>query len=155
MSPGILSLMSPTGLLCSQCVSGLSLSLSLTCPLDVPVPQAVSGKFTPITQWLYFDALECLPEENRDTLLTEEQCRPVRGHRGGWGTPLGGVALRGTLVGGHLLGVVSVTSLGTAGVTWGRGGHQAPLSAEDTEPRLLSPLGHRGGFAASGVSPGR
>ncbi|NXU94899.1 UBA1 enzyme, partial [Xiphorhynchus elegans] len=38
--------------------------------------QAVSGKFTPITQWLYFDALECLPEENRDSLLTEEQCRP-------------------------------------------------------------------------------
>ncbi|XP_030921273.1 ubiquitin-like modifier-activating enzyme 1 [Geospiza fortis] len=40
------------------------------------VMKAVSGKFTPITQWLYFDALECLPEENRDTLLTEEQCRP-------------------------------------------------------------------------------
>uniref|UniRef100_A0A8D0F5X1 E1 ubiquitin-activating enzyme n=1 Tax=Strix occidentalis caurina TaxID=311401 RepID=A0A8D0F5X1_STROC len=28
---------------------------------------AVSGKFTPITQWLYFDALECLPEENKET----------------------------------------------------------------------------------------
>uniref|UniRef100_A0A8C5TWE1 E1 ubiquitin-activating enzyme n=1 Tax=Malurus cyaneus samueli TaxID=2593467 RepID=A0A8C5TWE1_9PASS len=40
------------------------------------VMKAVSGKFTPITQWLYFDALECLPEENRDSLLTEEQCRP-------------------------------------------------------------------------------
>ncbi|XP_035169625.1 ubiquitin-like modifier-activating enzyme 1 [Oxyura jamaicensis] len=38
--------------------------------------KAVSGKFTPITQWLYFDALECLPEENKETLLTEEQCRP-------------------------------------------------------------------------------
>lgn len=119
MSPGILSLMSPAGLLCSQCVSGLSLSLSLTCPLDVPVSQAVSGKFTPITQWLYFDALECLPEENRDTLLTEEQCRPVRGHRGGLGTPsgagghwrglggtLGWCHIGGTLVGGHLLGVM-------------------------------------------------
>ncbi|XP_029814299.1 ubiquitin-like modifier-activating enzyme 1, partial [Manacus vitellinus] len=40
------------------------------------VMKAVSGKFTPITQWLYFDALECLPEEDRDLLLTEEQCRP-------------------------------------------------------------------------------
>ncbi|XP_068524646.1 LOW QUALITY PROTEIN: ubiquitin-like modifier-activating enzyme 1, partial [Anas acuta] len=40
------------------------------------VMKAVSGKFTPITQWLYFDALECLPEENKETLLTEEQCRP-------------------------------------------------------------------------------
>ncbi|XP_069738900.1 ubiquitin-like modifier-activating enzyme 1 [Phaenicophaeus curvirostris] len=40
------------------------------------VMKAVSGKFTPITQWLYFDALECLPEEDKDSLLTEEQCRP-------------------------------------------------------------------------------
>uniref|UniRef100_A0A8B9Z6M8 E1 ubiquitin-activating enzyme n=1 Tax=Buteo japonicus TaxID=224669 RepID=A0A8B9Z6M8_9AVES len=31
------------------------------------VMKAVSGKFTPITQWLYFDALECLPEENKET----------------------------------------------------------------------------------------
>lgn len=49
------------------------------------VVQAVSGKFTPITQWLYFDALECLPEENKETVLTEEQCRPVSTH--GWGAP--------------------------------------------------------------------
>uniref|UniRef100_A0A8D0F4U1 E1 ubiquitin-activating enzyme n=1 Tax=Strix occidentalis caurina TaxID=311401 RepID=A0A8D0F4U1_STROC len=40
------------------------------------VMKAVSGKFTPITQWLYFDALECLPEENKETVLSEEQCRP-------------------------------------------------------------------------------
>ncbi|XP_063997307.1 ubiquitin-like modifier-activating enzyme 1, partial [Pogoniulus pusillus] len=40
------------------------------------VMKAVSGKFTPITQWLYFDALECLPEEGKEALLTEEQCRP-------------------------------------------------------------------------------
>ncbi|NWW94886.1 UBA1 enzyme, partial [Rhynochetos jubatus] len=40
------------------------------------VMKAVSGKFTPITQWLYFDALECLPEENKEAVLTEEQCRP-------------------------------------------------------------------------------
>ncbi|OPJ68622.1 hypothetical protein AV530_008609 [Patagioenas fasciata monilis] len=44
------------------------------------VMKAVSGKFTPIQQWLYFDALECLPEENREQLLTEETCRP-RGNR--------------------------------------------------------------------------
>ncbi|XP_054859377.1 ubiquitin-like modifier-activating enzyme 1 [Eublepharis macularius] len=40
------------------------------------VMKACSGKFMPITQWLYFDALECLPEENKDTLLTEENCSP-------------------------------------------------------------------------------
>lgn len=27
-------------------------------------------------QWLYFDALECLAEEN-DFMLTEEECSPV------------------------------------------------------------------------------
>ena len=37
--------------------------------------QACSGKFTPIQQWLYFDALECLPEEI--ATLTEESCKPV------------------------------------------------------------------------------
>ncbi|KAM6226124.1 ubiquitin-like modifier-activating enzyme 1, partial [Porphyrio hochstetteri] len=40
------------------------------------VMKAVSGKFTPVVQWLYFDALECLPEENKEVLLTEETCRP-------------------------------------------------------------------------------
>ncbi|NXN16305.1 UBA1 enzyme, partial [Indicator maculatus] len=40
------------------------------------VMKAVSGKFMPITQWLYFDALECLPEEGKETLLTEEECQP-------------------------------------------------------------------------------
>ncbi|XP_059588518.1 ubiquitin-like modifier-activating enzyme 1 [Alligator mississippiensis] len=40
------------------------------------VMKACSGKFMPITQWLYFDALECLPEEGKEEQLTEEQCRP-------------------------------------------------------------------------------
>ncbi|XP_006004027.1 ubiquitin-like modifier-activating enzyme 1 [Latimeria chalumnae] len=39
------------------------------------VMKACSGKFMPILQWLYFDSLECLPEEN-EKVLTEEQCRP-------------------------------------------------------------------------------
>ncbi|NP_001080185.1 ubiquitin-activating enzyme E1 [Xenopus laevis] len=38
--------------------------------------KACSGKFMPIMQWLYFDALECLPEENADNTLTEETCSP-------------------------------------------------------------------------------
>jgi len=41
------------------------------------VMKACSGKFTPIQQWLYFDALECLPE-SADDVLTEENCRPVK-----------------------------------------------------------------------------
>jgi len=38
------------------------------------VMKACSGKFMPIFQWLYFDALECLPEDCSS--LTEENCAP-------------------------------------------------------------------------------
>ena len=38
------------------------------------VMKACSGKFMPITQWLYFDALECLPEDLSG--LTEDNCSP-------------------------------------------------------------------------------
>ncbi|KAM6470755.1 ubiquitin-like modifier-activating enzyme 7 isoform 1-T2 [Liasis olivaceus] len=37
------------------------------------VLKAVSGKFIPLDQWLYFDAYECLPEGEQ---LTEENCAP-------------------------------------------------------------------------------
>merc|ERR1719431_89669 len=38
------------------------------------VMKACSGKFMPINQWLYFDALECLPEDC--SVLTEAACAP-------------------------------------------------------------------------------
>merc|ERR1719350_1366032 len=41
------------------------------------VMKATSGKFHPIYQWLYFDAVECLPEELAG--LTEEECAPQGG----------------------------------------------------------------------------
>lgn len=37
------------------------------------VMKACSGKFTPIQQYVYFDAIECLPVEE----LTEEDCQPL------------------------------------------------------------------------------
>lgn len=37
--------------------------------------KACSGKFTPIQQYMYFDAIECLAEEE----LTEEECAPLGG----------------------------------------------------------------------------
>lgn len=40
------------------------------------VMKACTGKFTPLKQWLYFDALECLPMETEDSILTEEACTP-------------------------------------------------------------------------------
>uniref|UniRef100_A0A3P8P6T0 E1 ubiquitin-activating enzyme n=2 Tax=Astatotilapia calliptera TaxID=8154 RepID=A0A3P8P6T0_ASTCA len=39
------------------------------------VMKACTGKFMPIMQWLYFDALECLAEEE-GFMLTEEECAP-------------------------------------------------------------------------------
>uniref|UniRef100_A0A671UPU5 E1 ubiquitin-activating enzyme n=1 Tax=Sparus aurata TaxID=8175 RepID=A0A671UPU5_SPAAU len=39
------------------------------------VMKACTGKFMPIMQWLYFDALECLAEEE-GVVLTEEECAP-------------------------------------------------------------------------------
>lgn len=56
----------------------ISLSFGLFGKLltSVSVLQACTGKFMPIMQWLYFDALECLPEVD-EVLLTEEECAPV------------------------------------------------------------------------------
>ncbi len=39
------------------------------------VMKASSAKFMPVYQWLYFDAIECLPED-ADSKLTEETCKP-------------------------------------------------------------------------------
>ncbi|KAM6169491.1 ubiquitin-like modifier-activating enzyme 7 [Rhynchocyon petersi] len=39
------------------------------------VLKAISGKFTPLDQWLYFDALDCLPEDG-DPFLRPEDCAP-------------------------------------------------------------------------------
>ncbi|XP_037706814.1 ubiquitin-like modifier-activating enzyme 7 [Choloepus didactylus] len=39
------------------------------------VLKAVSGKFMPLDQWLYFDALECLPEDE-ESLPNPEDCAP-------------------------------------------------------------------------------
>ncbi|KAM6141160.1 ubiquitin-like modifier-activating enzyme 1 [Erethizon dorsatum] len=38
------------------------------------VMKACSGKFMPIKQWLYFDALECLPEDQEGSM--EDKCLP-------------------------------------------------------------------------------
>ncbi|XP_029771908.1 ubiquitin-like modifier-activating enzyme 7 isoform X5 [Suricata suricatta] len=40
------------------------------------VLKAISGKFMPLDQWLYFDALDCLPEDG-EHLPKPEDCAPV------------------------------------------------------------------------------
>lgn len=39
------------------------------------VMKACSGKFHPIYQWLYFDAIECLPPQDEE--ITEDQAAPI------------------------------------------------------------------------------
>ncbi|XP_065172826.1 ubiquitin-like modifier-activating enzyme 1, partial [Atheta coriaria] len=39
------------------------------------VMKACSGKFHPVFQWLYFDAIECLPEDKEE--ITEETAAPI------------------------------------------------------------------------------
>ncbi|XP_043282314.1 ubiquitin-like modifier-activating enzyme 1 [Venturia canescens] len=39
------------------------------------VMKACSGKFSPIYQWFYFDAIECLPSDR--TEITEDDCKPL------------------------------------------------------------------------------
>lgn len=46
-------------------------------PTGTRLPQAITGKFLPLDQWFYFDALECLALEGAER-LTEEDCAPVR-----------------------------------------------------------------------------
>jgi ubiquitin-activating enzyme E1 len=41
------------------------------------VLKAVSGKFHPINQWLYFDSLESLPEDTKLFPRTEQTCKPL------------------------------------------------------------------------------
>lgn len=41
-------------------------------------PQAITGKFLPLDQWFYFDALECLAVEGAARLMPED-CAPVSG----------------------------------------------------------------------------
>ena len=41
------------------------------------VLKAVSGKFHPINQWLYFDSLESLPEDSKLFPRTVETCKPL------------------------------------------------------------------------------
>ncbi|NIG59322.1 ubiquitin-like modifier-activating enzyme 1 [Pontoporia blainvillei] len=40
------------------------------------VMKACSGKFMPVMQWLYFDAVECLPEDQE--AFTEDTCLPCQ-----------------------------------------------------------------------------
>lgn len=64
--------------------------MSLDWAVTISFFQACSGKFMPIRQWLYFDALECLPEDKEAPV--EDKCRPVC--KWGWARASSGACLR-------------------------------------------------------------
>lgn len=41
------------------------------------ITKACTGKYTPIVQWLYFDAVECLPNQT-DCVLSINKCKPTK-----------------------------------------------------------------------------
>ncbi|XP_014807782.1 PREDICTED: ubiquitin-like modifier-activating enzyme 1 [Calidris pugnax] len=108
------------------------------------VMKAVSGKFTPITQWLYFDALECLPEENKETLLTEEQCRP-RNSRYDGQIAVFGADLQAKLgaqkyfvVGAGAIGCELLKNFAMMGLGCGPGGHVTVTDMDTIEKSNLN-----------------
>uniref|UniRef100_A0A8B9HZU0 E1 ubiquitin-activating enzyme n=1 Tax=Astyanax mexicanus TaxID=7994 RepID=A0A8B9HZU0_ASTMX len=54
------------------CLCALDLQCRSLIPVYLCISQACTGKFMPIMQWLYFDALECLPEAE-EAAPTEEE----------------------------------------------------------------------------------
>ncbi|NXR05922.1 UBA1 enzyme, partial [Semnornis frantzii] len=106
------------------------------------VMKAVSGKFTPITQWLYFDALECLPEEGKEALLTEEQCRPVSGHRArgvlGMGVRVGIGCVHGWVVGAGAIGCELLKNFAMLGLGCGPEGSVTVTDMDTIEKSNLN-----------------
>ncbi|KAJ8366431.1 hypothetical protein AAFF_G00355620 [Aldrovandia affinis] len=108
------------------------------------VMKACSGKFTPLQQWMYFDALECLPEEEEESPLTEEACAP-RGTRYD-----GQVAVFGQdfqeklarqkyfLVGAGAIGCELLKNFALIGLGSGEGGHITVTDMDSIERSNLN-----------------
>uniref|UniRef100_A0A7N5ZR98 E1 ubiquitin-activating enzyme n=1 Tax=Anabas testudineus TaxID=64144 RepID=A0A7N5ZR98_ANATE len=88
------------------------------------VMKACTGKFMPIMQWLYFDALECLAEDE-GVVLTEEECRNCRydGQIAVFGTKLQDLLAkqRYFLVGAGAIGCELLKNFAMIGLACGEG----------------------------------
>ncbi|KAI5619526.1 ubiquitin-like modifier-activating enzyme 1 [Silurus asotus] len=109
------------------------------------VMKACSGKFTPLKQWLYFDALECLPEqEDSDKGLTEEDCAP-RNSRYDGQIAVFGFDLqeklknqRYFLVGAGAIGCELLKNFALIGLGAGEGGHITVTDMDSIERSNLN-----------------
>ncbi|KAL2090928.1 hypothetical protein ACEWY4_013191 [Coilia grayii] len=113
------------------------------------VMKACSGKFTPLCQWLYFDALECLPEEeeeegDEEEALTEETCAP-KGCRYDGQIAVFGSAFqeklarqRYFLVGAGAIGCELLKNFALIGLGAGEGGHITVTDMDSIERSNLN-----------------
>ncbi|XP_041130083.1 ubiquitin-like modifier-activating enzyme 1 [Polyodon spathula] len=108
------------------------------------VMKACSGKFTPLKQWLYFDALECLPEENEELAVTEETCAP-RGCRYDGQIAVFGSAfqeklagLKYFMVGAGALGCELLKNFAMIGLAAGEGGNITVTDMDSIEKSNLN-----------------
>lgn len=92
------------------------------------VMKACTGKFNPVFQFLYFDALECLPQENRDEELTEQTCSQKNNRYDGQTAVFGESfqkklgSLKYFLVGAGAIGCEMLKNWALMGVACGEGG---------------------------------
>ncbi|KAK6318856.1 hypothetical protein J4Q44_G00100670 [Coregonus suidteri] len=114
--------------------------------LDEEVMKACTGKFTPLQQWLYFDALECLPEDNggEGEQLTESTCSP-RGSRYDGQTAVFGSGFQERLgeqkyflVGAGAIGCELLKNFALIGLGAGEGGHITVTDMDSIERSNLN-----------------
>ncbi|KAM6980088.1 ubiquitin-like modifier-activating enzyme 1 [Aplochiton taeniatus] len=110
------------------------------------VLKACSGKFTPLQQWLYFDALECLPEEDKMAFdqLTETSCSP-KGSRYDGQTAVFGSSFQEKLgkqkyflVGAGAIGCELLKNFALIGLGAGEGGHITVTDMDSIERSNLN-----------------
>ncbi|XP_046881054.1 ubiquitin-like modifier-activating enzyme 1 [Hypomesus transpacificus] len=105
------------------------------------VLKACSGKFTPLQQWLYFDALECLADDHQ---LTESSCSP-RGSRYDGQIAVFGSAFQERLekqkyflVGAGAIGCELLKNFALIGLGAGEGGHITVTDMDSIERSNLN-----------------
>uniref|UniRef100_A0A4W5PNG1 E1 ubiquitin-activating enzyme n=1 Tax=Hucho hucho TaxID=62062 RepID=A0A4W5PNG1_9TELE len=109
------------------------------------VLKACTGKFTPLQQWLYFDALECLPEDGGEgEQLTESTCSP-RGSRYDGQTAVFGSGFQERLgeqkyflVGAGAIGCELLKNFALIGLGAGEGGHITVTDMDSIERSNLN-----------------
>ncbi|XP_036389161.1 ubiquitin-like modifier-activating enzyme 1 [Megalops cyprinoides] len=106
------------------------------------VMKACSRKFSPLQQWLYFDALECLPEE--EELLMEDACAPANCRYDGQIAVFGSAfqeklaKQKYFLVGAGAIGCELLKNFALIGLGAGEGGHITVTDMDSVERSNLN-----------------